>query len=101
PLLTSPETIVRHLREYFEEAGDHLPGWARFGLRFLPRHGWLARVTARQARANAERLAHKFIAGNNLDEALQAITGLRQRRLAFTVDVLGEATITEIEAVRS
>ena len=29
PLLRSPADITRHLREYFGEAGEHLPGWLR------------------------------------------------------------------------
>src|SRR5437879_1121593 len=33
PLLKTPADIVRHLREYFGEAGDGVPGWLRFGLK--------------------------------------------------------------------
>src|SRR5205085_1592083 len=90
PMLKDAEAITRHLREYFEEAGEHLPGWARVGLRWLPRDGWAGRLVAKAARSNAERLARRFIAGSNLDEALDAVGRLRQRRLAFTVDLLGE-----------
>lgn len=98
PMLTTPEQVCRHLREYFEEAADSLPWWARLGLRFSPREGWLAERLARLARSHAERLARRFIAGSNLEEALDAIAALRRRNLAFTVDLLGEATITENEA---
>ncbi|MBM4069381.1 MAG: L-glutamate gamma-semialdehyde dehydrogenase [Planctomycetes bacterium] len=100
PVLRSPESISRHLREYFAEAGDALPGWARRGLRWLPRHGPAVNLLAWAARFNATRLARRFIAGTNLDEALAAVVRLRRRKLAFTVDLLGEATITEAEAVR-
>ncbi|HTU92736.1 MAG TPA: proline dehydrogenase family protein [Gemmataceae bacterium] len=98
PLLHSPETIARHLREYFGEAREHLPGWLRLGLRWLPSHGFLGRMLAATAYRSAQRLARKFIAGSNLDEALHAIAELRRRSLAFTIDRLGEATITEQEA---
>ncbi len=98
PLLFTPVEISRHLREYFAEAGAALPWWARLGLRWLPRDGWLARLVARTARSNAERLAHRFIAGSNVTEALTSIAGLRRRKLAFTVDLLGEAVLTEAEA---
>ncbi len=101
PQLRSAESITRHLHEYFTETRDHLPGWARFGLRFLPRRGWLASLVARAARGNAESLAHKFIAGSNVDEALAAVERLRRKRQTFTVDLLGEATITEREAEES
>lgn len=98
PLLHSPETIVRHLREYFGEAREHLPSWLTFALRWLPSHGLLGRLLAATAYRSAERLARKFIAGSNLNEALDAIAAQRQRSLAFTIDRLGEATITEVEA---
>jgi RHH-type proline utilization regulon transcriptional repressor/proline dehydrogenase/delta 1-pyrroline-5-carboxylate dehydrogenase len=98
PLLHSPETIARHLREYFGEARAHLPGWLSLALRWLPSHGLLGRLLAKTAYHSAERLARKFIAGSNLNEALDAIAALRRRSLAFTIDRLGEATITEPEA---
>jgi RHH-type proline utilization regulon transcriptional repressor/proline dehydrogenase/delta 1-pyrroline-5-carboxylate dehydrogenase len=98
PLLQTPETIVRHLREYFGQAREHLPGWLQFALRWLPNRGILGRLLAATAYRSAERLARKFIAGSNLNEALDAIALLRRRSLAFTIDRLGEATITETEA---
>lgn len=98
PLLRTPDSITRHLREYFTEAQAHLPRWLRWGLPWLPANGWSGRFLANVARRNAERLAHRFIAGSNLPEALAAVSRLRQRSLAFTVDLLGEATITEAEA---
>jgi RHH-type proline utilization regulon transcriptional repressor/proline dehydrogenase/delta 1-pyrroline-5-carboxylate dehydrogenase len=100
PQLERPREVSRHLREYFQEAAEALPGWARFGLRWLPRDGLAARLLTRAARANVQRLARRFIAGANLDEALHAIDRLRRRRLAFTVDLLGEAVLTESEAQR-
>lgn len=98
PLLHSPADISRHLREYLGEAGDRLPRWLRLGLRWLPGDGFAGRLLARAAQGNAERLARRFIAGSNLSEALEVIARLRRRSLAFTVDLLGEATITEAEA---
>lgn len=100
PMLESPAQISRHLFEYFTEAGPHLSAWVRFLLRWLPRRGLAARLLAHTARSNAERLARRFIAGSNVSEALEAIAKLRRRSLAFTVDLLGEATITEAEADR-
>jgi RHH-type proline utilization regulon transcriptional repressor/proline dehydrogenase/delta 1-pyrroline-5-carboxylate dehydrogenase len=98
PMLHSPEAIARHLREYFGEAREHLPPLLRFGLRRLPSRGMLGRLLAASAYRSAQRLARKFIAGSNLEEALDTLTQLRRRSLAFTIDRLGEATITEREA---
>jgi RHH-type proline utilization regulon transcriptional repressor/proline dehydrogenase/delta 1-pyrroline-5-carboxylate dehydrogenase len=100
PLLHSPPEVNRHLREYFAEAGEHLPGWLRLGLRWLPRDGLAGRLVARAARANAERLAQRFIAASDLPGVLAVLVKLRRRSLAFTLDLLGEATITEAEGQR-
>ena len=43
-------------------------------------------------------MARKFIAGSTPDEAFQTVLKLRNRRLAFTADLLGEAVISEAEA---
>lgn len=101
PQLHADESIARHLREYFTETREHLPGWARFGMRFIPRRGVLVSLLAWLARTNARNLARKFIAGSSLEEALAAVVALRRKKLTFTVDLLGEATITEREAEKS
>jgi RHH-type transcriptional regulator, proline utilization regulon repressor / proline dehydrogenase / delta 1-pyrroline-5-carboxylate dehydrogenase len=98
PQVTTAAPICRHLREYFEEARAGLPGWARLGARWLPQGGMFASMLASVARSNAQRLARRFIAGSNVEEALATIAAMRRRRMTFTVDLLGEATITEAES---
>jgi RHH-type proline utilization regulon transcriptional repressor/proline dehydrogenase/delta 1-pyrroline-5-carboxylate dehydrogenase len=98
PLLRSPADITRHLREYFDEAGPSVPRWIHAGLRLLPERGRLGRLLARTASWSAERMARRFIAGSDLDETLRAVARLRQQSLGFTVDLLGEAVITEAES---
>src|SRR5271156_1873213 len=56
PLLTTPEQICRHVREYFAEAGPALPDWARLGARWVPRTGLLANAVAAVAHSSARRL---------------------------------------------
>src|SRR5262249_7483924 len=99
PLLKTPESIARHLREYLTVVAGRLPAPLRVGLRWLPEKGTFGRALAWLANANARRLARKFIAGTNVREALDAVDRLRRQQLAFTIDLLGEATITEPEAV--
>ena len=50
------------------------------------------------ARTNALRMAKRFIAGTEVDEVLQAVGRLRKQGFAFTLDLLGEAIISEPEA---
>jgi RHH-type transcriptional regulator, proline utilization regulon repressor / proline dehydrogenase / delta 1-pyrroline-5-carboxylate dehydrogenase len=101
PRLKSHGDVTRHLQEYFLEVKEHLP-WAvemvRFGIEHLSPQSVLSRALAYNARSNATRMARRFIAGTNVGEVLAAITSLRKRGFAFTLDLLGEAVISEAEA---
>src|SRR5262249_3990551 len=98
PRLHNSTQINRHLREYLHEAGLELPGWLRLSLRLLPENGLLGHFVAQGALFGTRRLARRVIAGTNISEALVTIAQMRRQSLAFTVDLLGEATITEAEA---
>lgn len=98
PRLHDPAAIAGHLQEYLGGDDSALPPFLKWGLRFLPAGGLGGRLLAKAARFNAEHLARRFIAGSTVQEAIQAVARLRKQKLAFTVDLLGEATITEAEA---
>jgi len=97
-IIHSPRAIARHLREYLGLASHRLPAPLRWGLKLLPEEGILAGLVAHAASFNATRLARRFIAGSNVAEALVALQQLRRQRMAFTIDLLGEAVLTEVEA---
>src|SRR5579883_480521 len=98
PYLKQPEDVSRHLREYLHEAESELPWWIRWSTRLIPDRGLLGGLLAWGSRLGAVQMARKFIAGSNVSEAVEAVRTMRNRRLAFTIDLLGEATITEVEA---
>ncbi|MBN9122988.1 MAG: proline dehydrogenase family protein, partial [Planctomycetes bacterium] len=98
PYLKQPAEVSRHLREYLNEARDELPRWVRWGTRFIPNSGLLGQGLALASQVGAKQMARKFIAGSNVAEAVAAVKEMRNRRLAFTIDLLGEATVTEVEA---
>ncbi len=98
PYLNDPADVGKHLREYLTEAKDSLPWWAKAGIGFIPERGFAGKILAKQAKGNAEKMARKFIAGSNVEEAIAAVMELRGKELTFTIDLLGEATITEKEA---
>lgn len=100
PNLRDPAEVSGHLREYMSEAAPHLPWWGKLGVKMIPRNGVGSKVVAWAADTNSKRMARRFIAGSNVPEAIAAIQKLRKRSLAFTIDLLGEATITEEEAVQ-
>ena len=70
----------------------------QWGLNFASPRSAAARAIALAVRRNASRMAQRFIAGATAAEALAAIRKLRRQSLAFTLDLLGEATLSEEEA---
>ena len=100
PMLKDHIAIARHLDEYFEDVRDKLPWAARLGLNLSTSNSILSRALAYNARTNAARMARRFIAGANVEEVLQSVRKIRRNRFAFTLDLLGEAIISEHEADR-
>jgi len=98
PMLRSHESIVRHLHEYFEDVRKHLPWAARIGLELSQPNSVLGRALALNARSNAQRMASRFIAGSSVEEVHHTIDRLRNDNFTFTLDLLGEAVISEVEA---
>jgi RHH-type proline utilization regulon transcriptional repressor/proline dehydrogenase/delta 1-pyrroline-5-carboxylate dehydrogenase len=101
PRLKTHRDVTRHLQEYFQEVREHLPfaiEMVRFGVEHLSPDSVLSRALAYNARGNAARMARRFIAGSNVGEVLTAVTALRKQGFAFTLDLLGEAVISESEA---
>jgi RHH-type proline utilization regulon transcriptional repressor/proline dehydrogenase/delta 1-pyrroline-5-carboxylate dehydrogenase len=101
PRLKTHRDVTRHLQEYFLEVKEHLPfaiEMVRFGIEHLSPDSVLSRALAYNARSNATRMARRFIAGTSVSEVLSAITVLRTQGFAFTLDLLGEAVISEAEA---
>ena len=93
--LKSDEEVLRLLDEYFYGEEDLLPKSLE---RFIPKGGLLGRVAAGTLRKNVESLARQFIAGHNPEEAVKSIKELRQKGLTYTVDLLGEAVLSNREA---
>ncbi|MEZ6131452.1 MAG: L-glutamate gamma-semialdehyde dehydrogenase [Planctomycetaceae bacterium] len=100
PMLRTHTAIAEHLEEYFEDVKSHLPWAARIGLDLSTSNSILSRALAYNARTNAARMARRFIAGENATEVLKAVRQLRRNGYAFTLDLLGEAIISDVEADR-
>ena len=98
PYLTTMDSFSRHLDEYFGSE-ESLPAVLKWGLRGLGWGGTLAKSAASAAtRKNLEMMARDFIVGATASETVARLHTLREQGFAFTVDVLGEATVSEREA---
>lgn len=100
PMLRDHAAIAEHLEEYFDEVREHLPWAARLGLDLSTSNSILSRALAYNARTNTARMARRFIAGENVTEVLSSVRQIRKNGYAFTLDLLGEAIISEVEADR-
>lgn len=98
PTLSSSAAVVRHAQEYFDSVSERIPGIVRWGLKVNP-NGISAVVGAKVISQQMKQMASKFIVGENGKQALRALKEIRKNRLAFTVDLLGEASVNEEESI--
>lgn len=95
PSLHSNAEIVRHLQEYLGDAAVELSPLLKGGLAVS---GMAAPIVGPAVRANLTSLARQFIAGGDPAELCETVRTLHAQGCAATVDLLGEAVITEAEA---
>jgi RHH-type proline utilization regulon transcriptional repressor/proline dehydrogenase/delta 1-pyrroline-5-carboxylate dehydrogenase len=95
PSLTSARAVAEHARDYLGCSPTDLPRWMQFGLRMASKVPWLAAFAARKG---VQQMARTFILARNGAEAVPALRKMRREPLAFTVDILGETVVSELEA---
>jgi RHH-type proline utilization regulon transcriptional repressor/proline dehydrogenase/delta 1-pyrroline-5-carboxylate dehydrogenase len=98
PALRSKPEIARHLQEYLGDESVELPSALKGMLNFAQADSLPGQVAATTVATAVETLAHKYIAGENIKQTLKTIERLRKDKMGFTLDLLGEAVITEAEA---
>jgi len=98
PMLEDPAALDRHIREYIDDdVLERLPAAVRMALQ-AARSGMLAPLAARAVRAAMLGQARRFIAGTTPEEAARAALAERRRHRGFTLDLLGEAVTSDVEA---
>lgn len=96
PYLNSGQEVAKHLKEYFAEGGDEIPSVFNFGLGL----GSLApSLLAGAVKKNVTQMAKMFITGETPEDALPVLKKSRAQKMCFTADLLGEATLSEKEAL--
>ncbi|MGK7874081.1 MAG: L-glutamate gamma-semialdehyde dehydrogenase [Xenococcaceae cyanobacterium] len=98
PSLQSNPEIARHLQQYLGEESVELPSALKAILNFTDPNSPPAQLAAATIAKAVEALAHKYIAGENIQQGIKTIERLRKQKMTFTIDLLGEAVITETEA---
>src|SRR5712664_1058964 len=96
PSLDSNRDLVRHLREYFEGRDVPYAGLLRTALGVARVAGRLGdAVVGVMLRETVRRLARRFIAGGTPAQARRAALDARRAGQAFTLDLLGEACLSD------
>jgi len=87
--------IVQHLDEYFADMRNGYAPLIRTGVslaRIVPI------ISGKFLRWNVSGMARQFIAGRNPVDVMKTVRKKRRQRIGFTVDLLGEAVVSEEEA---
>jgi proline dehydrogenase len=98
PACRSLDDLARHLAGYLEEVDDRPPPIEAAMRMSGTKAGRAALGVA--AAAGVRHMAHRFIVGETPRAALKTIRHLWENGAAVSLDLLGEATVTEAEADR-
>ena len=93
PSLHMSSEIIEHLNEYFSDNG--FGSLVNSGVRLARVVPW---VSGPILRWNVSGMAHQFIAGRNPDSVMATLRKRRAQKIGFTVDLLGEAVVSEKDA---
>lgn len=94
PNLQTPKEILSHLKEYFK---DQESKWFLSGLRLSD---LAPSLSATVIKKQTEAMAKIFIAGASSKEALKIVSQMRKDHQLFSIDILGEVTLSEKEALK-
>ncbi|MEG3438363.1 L-glutamate gamma-semialdehyde dehydrogenase [Pannus brasiliensis CCIBt3594] len=97
PALRSNAEIANHLQQYLGDESVELPGALKGILNFSDPHSPPAQLAAATISKAVETLARKYIAGEDEAQVTKTVERLRKEKMAFTIDLLGEAVIAESE----
>jgi RHH-type proline utilization regulon transcriptional repressor/proline dehydrogenase/delta 1-pyrroline-5-carboxylate dehydrogenase len=98
PACRSLDDVARHLTGFLEEVPE-TPQPLAAAIKIAGTKPGRAALGAAAA-GGVKRMAHRFIVGESPSAALGVLRGLWERGVASTVDLLGEATVTQAEADR-
>ncbi|HLP87233.1 MAG TPA: L-glutamate gamma-semialdehyde dehydrogenase [Nostocaceae cyanobacterium] len=98
PALPTKADIAAHLQAYLGDESVELPAALKGILNFANPDSMPGQVAAKTVETAVETLAHKYISGENIQQVIKTVEKLRKEKMAFTIDLLGEAVITETEA---
>ncbi|HEY3418899.1 MAG TPA: proline dehydrogenase family protein, partial [Armatimonadota bacterium] len=101
PMLIGNEELLNHLQEYLGDQELRFPLFGHFGhsgLKIAAGNKIAGPALAALVRSQITGMAKNFIAGTTLGEAMESIRRLGKQQMDFTMDILGEVTVSDAEA---
>lgn len=98
PALQSSAEIAEHVKVYLGEDAAALHPLAHWGVK-APSYSLRAKLLGYSVKKGVQEMAGQFIAGATPKEALKQLRRLRRSGFAYTVDLLGEYSLSEREAI--
>ena len=95
PTLVTPEQVHDHLMDYLSQPGVKLPPGMGLGLKA---GGMMQGTMTKQVTNQITKMAQRFIAGTDAMSALPSLEKIWKEGVAFSVDLLGEACVSDAEA---
>ncbi len=95
PTLASSGEVARHLQEYLGEEQVRLSPALRLSLKAAGSASWLFGAGIK---GQVTGMARQFMLGDDQKEIVSALRKLHEQGIAFTVDILGETVVSEVEA---
>lgn len=95
--LQTKDQVKQHIEEYLLRDGRELPTLISAALKAAT-SGLTSGIAQATMRKQIEGMANRFIIGANAKEALPELKKLHKEGIGFTVDLLGEGTVSEDEA---
>ncbi len=98
PYLKTPESVMRHIREYFSDPALNFPSALDRGIKYVSPEWRTSGIIARSMGRNLVKVAGQFMIGQTPETSLPVLENLRSRGVTFSIDLLGEAVVSEMEA---
>jgi RHH-type proline utilization regulon transcriptional repressor/proline dehydrogenase/delta 1-pyrroline-5-carboxylate dehydrogenase len=99
PTLTTDKAVIEHIRDYFSITEARLPMALRT-TSLITRTPFTGRALAHLTRHMVTEVAKQFICGESIQDALRNLATIEEKKMVYTIDILGEKIASIQEANR-
>src|SRR5580698_1775166 len=97
PMLSTTDQIIEHIKEYLINNNNNTSGFINTALKAATLPGAQS-LAAKTIKNNVADMAKRFIVGKDIKEASASLKKLSDMGFCFTIDLLGEKTLSDNEA---